>query len=358
MLINLITAWKDSALPEILNENKLSEAKEIQNLVVAQSSFQFDTPPRVVFVKDMHTQEEATHYGDLPVVSLQAEEQKIYDQTLSQLSANKNFYNGNQIVLTGAVYDTSSNTLYLEALRVDYVFLVTLEKMKATKSKGSALHHKDFFKTGVLAPFISNDDKVSIIARKDKWTLRSVAAGFLECDDAAQPLKDLITETASKEADEEFALDRAGKRRFDFVGSATVASISFRDVIGMGMTPTIEFVAPIRIKQDANFILSIMNNNEAIDAHEHVAGSAISVSVAADEREMATHFMRQKLPGNFLYGPVLHACAVQVNQGMQFARRISEIHDSRFYPIGIFKPTPKKSLPDYSVDERVSHLKK
>ncbi len=126
----------------------------------------------------------------------------------------------------------------------------------------------------------------------------------------------------------------------------------------MGMTPTIEFVAPIRIKQDANFILSIMNNNEASHAHEHVPGSAVSVPVAADEREIASHFMRQKLPGSFLYGPVLHACAAQVNQGMLLARRISEVSDSRFYPIGIFKPTPKKSLPDYSVADNVSYLKK
>lgn len=358
MLINLITAWKDNALPEILNESKLSEEKDAQRPVVAQSSFQFDIPPQVVFVKNLHTREEAAHYGNLPTVPLQLEEQKIYDQTLDQLRKNKNFYNGNQMLLTGVAYDTSTNILYLEAVRVDYAFLVALEKMKAVKTDESVLQNKDFFKTGVLAPFVSKDNKVSIITRKDKWTLRSVAAGFLECDDEAYPLNNLITETASKEADEEFVLDRSGQRRFDFVGSPTIASISFRDAIGIGMTPTIEFVAPIRIKQDANFILSIMNNNEASHAHEHVAGSAVSVPVAADKREIASHFMSQKLPGSFLYGPVLHACAAQVNQGMSFARRIAEISDSRFYPVGIFKPTPRKSLPDYSVADNISSLKK
>lgn len=353
MLINLISTWKDSALPEILNESELNECKEVPNLVVAQSSFQFDMPPQVIFVKNLHTQEEAAHYDDLSVVPLQPEEKKIYDQTLSQLSTNENFYNGNQMLLIGVVYDTSSNILYLEAVRVDYVFLVTLEKMKAVKAEGSSLLHKVFFKTGVLAPFISKNNKVPIITRKDKWSLRSVAAGFLECNDEAHPLSNLIVETSSKEADEEFVLDRTGKRRFDFVGSPTLVSISFRDAIGMGMTPTIEFVAPIRMKQDANFILSAMNSNEAIHAHEHVSGSAISVSVATEKREQASNFMRQKLPGSFLYGPVLHACAAQVNQGMLFARRISGIPDSRFYPIGIFKPALRKSLTDYSVAERV-----
>jgi hypothetical protein len=356
MLINLMTVWKENVLPAILHEKELHECKEAQGPVFAQSSFQFDTPPQVVFVKDLYILEEATYYGNLPTVPLQPEEQKIYDQTLGQLRTNKNFYNGNQMLLTGAVYDTSSNILYLEAVRVDYVFLVTLEKMKAVKAEGSALHHKNFFKTGVLAPFISKDNKVSIISRKDRWTLRSVAAGFLECTDAAHLLTDLITETASKEADEEFVLDRAGHRRFDFAESPAIASISFRDAVGMGMTPTIEFVAPIRVKQDADFILSVMNNNEATHAHEHVPNSAVSVPVAIDEREIASHFMRQALPGNFLYGPVLHACAVQVHQEKLLAPRIAEISDSRFYPIGLFKPTPKKSLPDYSVAEYVNSL--
>lgn len=72
---------------------------------------------------------------------------------------------------------------------------------------------------------------------------------------------------------------------------------------------------------------------------------------------MASAFMRQKVPGSFLYGPVLHACAVEVNPGMQFARRIYEVSDSRFYPIGIFRPAPRKALTDHSVAEAVDHLR-
>jgi hypothetical protein len=59
----------------------------------------------------------------------------VYDQTLAQLMTNKNFYNGNQMLLTGVVCDTSNNTLYLEAVRVDYAFLVALEKMKAVNAE-------------------------------------------------------------------------------------------------------------------------------------------------------------------------------------------------------------------------------
>src|SRR5579885_48518 len=345
MLINLISIWKEGILPDAVYENK---ANEIKKPLVIQSSFQFETPPRVIFVKSMKAKDEVTHYGDLPTVELQPLEQEVYNQTLTQLRNNPNFYNGKQMLLTGAVYDTDNNTLYLEAVRVDYVFLASLEKMKQVKAQGSALHCQDFFKTGVLAPFVSKDNKVSIITRKDKWNLRSVAAGFLECSNDSHPLNNLITETAEKEADEEFLFDHNQQRRLDFAGPPTLSSISFRDAIGMGITPTIEFVVPIQIKHDADFILSVMNNNEAPDAHEHVPGSAVNVPLDSNERETASRFMRQKLPGSFLYGPVLHSCAIQANPGMPIAHRIAEVPESRFYPMGIFKPTLRKALKDCS----------
>lgn len=338
MLINLVTLWKEGILPEVLNKANTDSP------VIAQSSFQFDTHPNVIFVGDMKTQTEATHYGDLPSLALCPDEQQIYDLTLEQLRKNPVFYNGNQLLLTGAVYDTESHILYLEAVRVDYVFLVALEKMKQLKSEKSALLDRDFFKTGVLTPFVSKDNTVSIITRKDRWSLRSVASGFLECTDHTHPLSNLITETAVKEADEEFLLDVDQNRRLHFTCLPTIASLSFRDAIGMGMTPTIEFVAPIQLNHDAKFILHIMNHNEAPHAHEHVPASAINVPLDSDERTAASQFMNQKLPGNFLYGPVLHACAVQANPRMPLAPRITQIPNSRFYPISFFKPALKKSL--------------
>lgn len=349
MLINLLTVWKEGILPSVIDENK-----EIKDPLVAQSSFQFDTPPKIFFVKDIAIRsKKAARYIDLPTLTPTAQEQEIYNQTFTQLSKNEKFYNGKQILLTGAVYDTSNNTLYLEAVRVDYVFTVALEKMKALKAEGSQLLGKHFFKTGVLAPFISNDNKVSIIARKDRWSLRSVAAGFLECKGDNDPLANLVVKTALKEADEEFAVDRDNNRILEFNGSPTIASVSFRDAVGMGTTPTIEFVAPIQLKANADFIVSAMNNNKATHAHEHQAGTAESAPIAARERESASRFINKKLPGNFLYGPVLHACAAQVSPQTSIAPRITGIPTSRFYPIGIFKPAPQKTLLDKSTEETI-----
>lgn len=356
-MFDLTKAWEDGVLPDILNERKLREGKETQSLSVPQSSFQFDVPPRVVFVKDLHTRKAVTVYGDLPTVPLQPEEKKIYRETLIQQGENPKFYNGHHILLTGVVYDTATNTIYLEAVRVRYAFLVALTKMKAICAQGSVLQHKVFFKTGVLAPFISKDQKVPIITRRDKLQLRSVASGFLECFDKASVLAGLVPITARKEADEECALDRFGHRRLDFVGFPAITSISFREGISKGTLPTIEFVAPIKVGQDAGFILSVLNSNEAPDADDHLPDSAVIVPVAADEREAASRFMRQRLPGDFLYGPVLHACAAGVDSERRLASRIPELSDSRFHSMMMFKPAPEKPVPDSSVAEKVRYIK-
>ena len=356
-MFDLTKAWKDGVLPGILNERKLREGKETQSLSIPQSSFQFDVPPQVVFVEDLHAREAVTVYGDLPAVPLQPEEKKIYQETLIQQRKDKNFYNGYQMLLTGVVYDTATNTIYLEAVRVRYAFLVALAKMKAIDAKGSALQHKVFFKTGVLAPFISKDQKVSIMIRHDKLKLRSVVSGFLECRNKASVLTGLIPITARKEADEECALDHLGRRRLDFVGLPAITSISFREGIGKGATPTVEFVAPVAVAHDAGFILSVLNSNEAPDAGDHLPGSAVIVPVEADEREAASRFMRQRFPGNFLYGPVLHACATQVNPKMSLAPRIPELSDSRFHSMRMFKPAPEKPIPNSSIAENVRYIK-
>src|SRR3990167_2550656 len=333
MLVNLVAAWKEGVLPNIVSENK-----KTQGLCVAQSSFQFDTPPNVIFAKDLKSLAPATQYQDLLPVDLLPEEKVIYQQGFTRLSANKNFYNGNQMLLTGAVYDTDNNTLFLEAARVDYVFIVALEEMKKANIPGSALN-KEFFKTGVLAPFLSKDNKVPLVTRKDKWNLRSVAAGFLECEDSHHSLVNLIETTAIKEAEEEFILGKTGLRRLAMVESPTIASISFRSILGTNMIPTIEFVAPILMQNDADFILDVMNHNEAAHAHEHVSGSAALIPVEGSERGKADEFLQKKLPGNFLYAPVLHACAIQANtDSMLFSHRLPNVANSRFYPIGIFKP--------------------
>lgn len=346
MLIDLIAAFKDVPRCEILQD-----CKEEKDPVVAQSSFHFDTTPQIVFVKDLHKRSRAGHYSSLPTVPLRSKEQKIYADTLKQLSTNPKFYNGKQMLLTGAVYDTTKNILYLEAVRVDYAFLVALEKMKQVKAAGSVLHNKDFFKTGVLAPFISSDNKVAIIARTDKWKLRSVAAGFLECKDETDSLSNLIQLTAIKEADEEFAVSRVGHRRLDFT-KVSIASISFRDAIGMGMTPTIEFIAPLQATQDADYVLRMMNINTASHAHEHLPGTAFSIPLEANMRDKTTsRLLSQGLPGSFLYGPVTHACAQLVNSEMPLAARIDGIPYSRFYPIGIFKPSPRKALEDTTTQQ-------
>src|SRR5579862_543593 len=167
---NLITIWKEAILPNIVSENAVSEPNKTN--YAAQSSFQFDIPPRVLFVQDMKTKTPAREYKDLPTLILQPAEQEAYKQALDEFAkkvkkyeelsqelkkTNIRPYNGKQMLLTDVVYDVQANILYLEAVRIDYVLLSSLEKIKQFKAEGSLLQDKVFFKTGVFAPFISKD---------------------------------------------------------------------------------------------------------------------------------------------------------------------------------------------------------
>lgn len=336
MLINLIQLWKqsrDQTPPEHLN--------------TPQSSLHFDTPPRIIFLSNLATMTKAFCYQDLPVVLLKPAEQVIYQQKLNTLSYP--LYNGNHILLTNIVYDTVSHTLYLEAVRVDYAFLLALKDMQKLNENASALQ-RDFFKTGVLAPFITKDDKVPIMARNDKWQLCSVAGGFLECHSLQENLSDLIIKTAIREAEEEFVLDKNGQKRFDFASSPRITSISFREDFQPGSLCTMEFIAPVEVNSDADFIVSIMNNNEAQDKHEHITGTATSISIRADERNQAIQFLNKHLPGNFYYGPVLHACAQHNNSGTIFAQRLPQVTQSRFFHARMFH-TQIKGLKHHTKDK-------
>ncbi len=350
MRIDLIAAWQDGLKPVILQATQDKEEP-----VIAQSSFQFDASPKVVFVGDSRTQSPAQYYRDLSPVALTSEEQMVYDEVFFRLSENPKFYNGKHILLTGVMYDTTENTLYLEAVRVDYVFVAALGKIKQINSTGSALQGKTFFKTGVLVPFISSDDKVTLIARADRLKLNSVAAGFLECDDDETLLSSLLRTTVLKEADEEFAVDgNTGGRRLHFTGGG-IASISFRESRDAGaMTPTMEFVVPLQAKEFGTDILGLMNANTASHAYEHIPYSAWSVPLYRNERLAASQLIKQARPGSFLYAPVVHACAQRVNHGMPLANQMSGVQSSRFYPIGIFNPAPRKALTEPRVEESVS----
>lgn len=98
-----------------------------------QSSFEFKEPPHVVFVESTSTLKPTDFYDD------------------------------------------SSNTIYVEAKKVPYSFIVTLSNKKFPDD--SPLYQLNLFKTGVLAPFISRNGMFMLLQRA-ALGLYSVPSGF------------------------------------------------------------------------------------------------------------------------------------------------------------------------------------
>src|SRR5580704_18076128 len=92
-----------------------------------QSSFEFTESPNVIFVKNISTLDPADFYDDLPGIDLTKEEEESRLKVIKeQKILNTHFYDGDQMVITAVVYNESTNTIYLEAKKVPYSFIVAL----------------------------------------------------------------------------------------------------------------------------------------------------------------------------------------------------------------------------------------
>jgi hypothetical protein len=301
-----------------------------------QSSLEFEKPPNVIFVTEMGTLNPAGSYDDLPEIIMTTEENdarlKVVDE---QTTKNPRFYDGKQMVITGVVYDDSSNTIYLEARKVPYSFIVCLSNRKFPDN--SALYQLSVFKTGVLAPLITRNG-MSILLQRAALGLYSVPGGFLEAHDEAKRLnfydgRNLVTETAITELKEEIA----GNKRFEFF-KTQITSISFRRT-ATNPIGTVEFIAPSHTKCDDNRLRQVFLTNSAKDAHEHTSQYQL---IPLDSRKRAALLTilltgSVKLPGESLYIPVALTLVRVNNQGMGLPRSIPNSF-SVAWPLNIFSP--------------------
>lgn len=172
-------------------------------------------------MKSVTTLESADFYDDLPEIMMTTEENdarlKFVDE---QIAKNPRFYDGKQMVITGVVYDDSTNVIYMEARKVPYSFIVSLSNKKFPED--SSLYQLTVFKTGVLAPLIARNG-TSILLQRTVIGLYSVPGGFLEAHDEEKRLnfydgRNLVTETAITELKEEIVgIKGSDKLRFDFL---------------------------------------------------------------------------------------------------------------------------------------------
>ncbi|STX42452.1 Uncharacterised protein [Legionella donaldsonii] len=367
-MFDLIQLWKNISIestpaPQPVTRSYAVDTKPIAinfDTNTTQSSFQFRASPKVVFVKSVKNLVPANLYDDLPAVSLTDEEETerlgVIEQ---QKKRNPDFYDGQQMVITGVVYDEVTNTVYMEAKKVPYSFIVALSNKKFPEQ--SELYKQSFFKTGVLAPLVTTNGK-TVLMQRVQLGLYSVPGGFLEAHDVEKRLnfadgRNLVVETAKSEVTEEIA-GVAGKKelRFDF-SEPEITALSFRRTAGNPIG-TVEFVAPVQAKCHSAYISKyVIPKNLAKDAREHSTNHAVIPLDSQDREALLTTLLTGPgiLPGAVLHLPVVLSLASKENAGamIPLPRRIPN-RGSIAWPLSIFSTKPEKPLPLIHQEEEVN----
>ncbi|WP_058387144.1 hypothetical protein [Legionella lansingensis] len=362
-MLDLIQLWENTQSTQHSSKEQLSRSYPSDTKQAAinfdtnttQSSFEFTESPNVIFVKNISTLEPADFYGDLPEVNLTKEEEESRLKVVEeQKIKNSHFYDGKQMVITGVVYNESTNTLYLEAKKVPYSFIVALSNKRFPED--SILYQLRFFKTGVLAPLITRNG-MSMLLQRAALGLYSVPGGFLEAHDEEKRLNshngsNLVVETAATELKEEIVgIKATDKLRFEF-SKPQITSISFRKT-GTNPIGTVEFVAPSYADCHSSYLQQVFLTNQAEDAREHTTQHEL-IPLDSQERDtLLTKLLTGpvKLPGASLYLPVMLSLTRLENQTrmMVFPRTIPNSL-SIAWPLSIFTTKPMKSIPTPKIE--------
>lgn len=308
-----------------------------------QSSFAFKSSPHVIFVEDISTLKRVDFYDELPEILLTQEEENARLAVVSEQQArNPQFYDGNQMVITGVVYDEISNTIYMEAKKVPYSFIVTLSNKRFPE--GSKLYELSLFKTGVLAPLITTDD-VTILMQRKALGLYSVPSGFLEAHDDEKRLnfddgRNLVTETATGEIREEIAGIKGGESLQFTYSEPQISSISFRKTATSPIR-TVEFVALSYTNCHSSAVALAFLNKLAKDAHEHTDRYELVPLRSQDRDALLIKLLTMdiRLPGASLYLPAVVAMASLINSDAMIEHpRTIPGSSSKVWPIDMFVP--------------------
>lgn len=357
-MLDLIRLWNGTVIQNTATSNPsrqypgdIKQAAINFDKETTQSSFEFTESPNVIFVKSTATLEPADFYDDLPEIILTtAENDARLKFVAEQKAKNPKFYDGQQMVVTGVVYDESANVIYMEAKKVPYSFIVSLSNKKFPEN--SDLYKLTLFKTGVLAPLISRNG-VSILLQRAALGLYSVPGGFLEAYDKEKRLnfydsRNLVIETATTELKEEIAgIKGTDKLRFEFM-KTQISAISFRKT-GNNSIKTVEFVAPTYVNCHSSYLQYVVLNNLAKDAREHTEKHELIPLDALDRNDLLNTVLTGpiKHPGASLYIPVALSLSRLENEASCMIPLPREIPNSSSvaWPLSMFKTNPTRSLP-------------
>ena len=289
MRIDLLQDWQNYFAA---NEINLNESLDV-NQQYLQRTVYIDQPLHVHFSQ--------VFYNNLPHIDLTENEQNIVDAE-SEVQKNA-IYEGNHILISHA--EMNEDSLSLDALQVPFSVLHSLKNRCFPIH--SPIYEQRVFRTGVLAPFITQDGFVFLMQRNDPFQLFSVAAGYIEpyssqllLNPQNETAEDLIVYNARKEALEEFLESNPGSQQSRILfPKPKVRSISFRQMKN-GLA-VMEFIVPIALDCTRSELETILSDNHSQDINEHT-GYFISLPI---NKVAIDAFIQQNLPGRFLYEPIL-----------------------------------------------------
>lgn len=358
--IDLIATWLNKIQPELARSvypREVSGVAAAFDAKTQQSSFEFEEPPHVLFVADKTSLALVDDYQNLPVLALTHEEQNAVKRTLEAQQDKPGFYNGDHIIITAAIYDRSNNTVYMEARKADYAFLLTLRNQGFPRD--SHLYRMRYFQTGVMCPLITEDDSLALMQRT-QLGLFSQVGGFLEPINGKINFPgggDLVSRTASKKIEEELALVADTKeQRFSF-NPPQISAVSIRMTDGRCVS-VIEFIAPARVNIKVDRLQFDIKNNSAKDAKEHT-GTSVVVPLTSEKRDLLLKIAlvgQAVLPGQPLFLPMLLS-ACRIANTDNFLPRSVPMHSTIAIPVSALFPRPQTRFSNFSfIDDAITQL--
>jgi hypothetical protein len=303
--IPLLSCTQTAAYPEQTKPTAIDFDKHTY-----QSSFEFETTPNIIFVENMSSLKPIDFYEDLPKIQITSEEKTICQAVVKeQQKINPRFYDGQRMVIANISYDPRLNTIYIEAKKAPYSFIVALSQKRF--SMNSQLYQHALFKSGVLAPLVSKNGE-TILLQRSTHGLFSVPAGFLEPQGKDKQLNfegdsNIVNLSAYTEIKEEVAgISGQDALRFEY-SMPQISAISFRSTDNNPLG-TIEFIAPSYAACSTDeLIKQAFEHNNAEDSHEHT-DKHIIIPLALSRHEDIPLILSNssiKIPGAALYLPVI-----------------------------------------------------
>lgn len=357
-MLNLLNLWENT----LHQHANIGSVRDYQNITktssdfdrdTQQSSFELKKSPKVIFVKNITTLEYANFYDDLPKITLSEEDETLrLNYVKEQKIRNAKFYDGLQMLITDVLYDESSNTIYMAALRTPYSFIMMLSNKIFPET--SHWYQTNFFKTGVLAPLITRNG-ATVLQERVKSGLYSVPGGFLEPekdkklnfedrnkDEDGDKATNLVINTARNEIIEEVAgvsVKGIVEPCFEF-RNTQISAISIRKT-ARNPIGTIEFIAPSYADCHSDYLQSVIREHLAKDAFEHTTQQRLIPLDSQDRNEL---LQKLTIPGKALYLPVLLSLTRLENNMLPDFISTQE-NTSIAWTLSFFIAKPQKPLP-------------